>query len=103
MQRREFIGRSSIALIGGAGGFLKPGALNALERAISDASDNVNDLAQDDAFWMRIRKSLRARGIIVQDKSGKYSPFSNAIRVSPGVYTTTAELDLFVRAFGSIG
>ncbi len=43
-------------------------------------------------------KILRAKGFIVQDKSWRHSPFKNAIRVSPGVYATTSELDRFVKA-----
>ena len=45
-----------------------------------------------------VAKKLREKGIIVQDKSGRHSPFKNAIRVSPGVYATTGELDRFVDA-----
>lgn len=41
---------------------------------------------------------LRSSGILVQDKSGRHSPFKDAVRVSPGVYATTNELDRFVRA-----
>jgi isopenicillin-N epimerase len=41
---------------------------------------------------------LRTKGIIVQDKSSRHSPFSNAVRVSHGVYTTPEELDRFVDA-----
>ena len=39
---------------------------------------------------------LRSRGILVQDKSGRHSPFRDAVRVSPGVYATTHELDRFI-------
>jgi selenocysteine lyase/cysteine desulfurase len=47
----------------------------------------------------KVAKRLHERnGIIVQDKSGPHSPFKNAIRVSPGVYATTRELDRFVAA-----
>ncbi|HEX2722778.1 MAG TPA: aminotransferase class V-fold PLP-dependent enzyme [Gemmatimonadaceae bacterium] len=42
-------------------------------------------------------KHLRSKGILVQNKAGRHSPFANAIRVSPGVYATTEELDQFVR------
>lgn len=45
---------------------------------------------------------LRTKGIIVQDKSARHSPFANAIRVSPGVYTTTNELDRFIETVGEV-
>lgn len=48
----------------------------------------------------KLVKDLRARGIVVQDKAGRHSPFDNAVRVSPGVYATIAELDRFVEAIG---
>lgn len=38
------------------------------------------------------------RGVLVQDKSGRHSPFANALRVSPGFWATTAEVDRFVQA-----
>lgn len=37
-------------------------------------------------------------GIVVQNKAGRHSPFENAIRVSPPVYATPAELDRFIAA-----
>ena len=46
---------------------------------------------------------LRAKnGIVVQNKAARHSPFKNAIRVSPGVYATTRELDRFVAAVKGI-
>ena len=42
-----------------------------------------------------LRSSKR---ILVQDKAGRHSPFSNAVRVSPGLYTSPRELDAFVAA-----
>ncbi len=41
---------------------------------------------------------LRGKGFVLQDKSGRHSPYRNAIRVSPGVYASTSELDRFVTA-----
>lgn len=42
---------------------------------------------------------LRSRhAILVQSKTGRHSPFSNAIRVSPGAHTQLDELDRFVSA-----
>ena len=46
---------------------------------------------------------MSARGIVIQDKSGRHSPFRNALRVSPGVYATTQELDRFVAAVKEVG
>ncbi len=40
----------------------------------------------------------RKRRVLVQDKSGRHSPFTNAIRVSPGAHSTFAELDRLVEA-----
>lgn len=45
-----------------------------------------------------LAKHLRRKGLLAQDKSGRHSPFRNAMRVSPGVYATTQELDRFVAA-----
>ncbi len=48
-------------------------------------------------------KHLRERkGILVQSKAGRYSPFDNAIRVSPGPYTTPDELDRLVAAVSEV-
>ena len=50
-----------------------------------------------------LAKHLRSReGILVQDKAGRHSPFENALRVSPGPYTTPAELDRLVAAIGAV-
>lgn len=38
--------------------------------------------------------------IVVQDKSGRHSPFANAVRVAPNVFTTPTELEQFVSALG---
>lgn len=44
-------------------------------------------------------KHLRQRkGLLVQSKAGRHSPFANAVRVSPGPYTTPGELDRLVAA-----
>lgn len=46
-----------------------------------------------------LQKYLRdAKGILVQDKAGRHSPFDNALRVSPGPHTELAELDRFIAA-----
>ena len=46
-----------------------------------------------------LQKQLRRRNNIrVQDKSGRYSPFANAVRVSPGPCATPRDLDRFVAA-----
>ncbi len=49
-----------------------------------------------------VRYLRKEKGILVQDKSGRHSPFANAIRVSPGPYTTPKELDRFVAALKGI-
>ncbi|HEX6574102.1 MAG TPA: aminotransferase class V-fold PLP-dependent enzyme [Gemmatimonadaceae bacterium] len=51
----------------------------------------------------KVAKALREKGIIVQDKSGRHSPFKNAVRVSPGIYATTRELDRFIAAIKALG
>lgn len=44
-----------------------------------------------------LAKSLRGeKKIVVQDKSGRHSPFANAIRVSPAAHATLEELDRFL-------
>lgn len=46
-----------------------------------------------------LARQLRERhAILVQDKSGRHSPFANAIRVSPGAHATIEELDRLVAA-----
>ncbi|MES2521649.1 MAG: aminotransferase class V-fold PLP-dependent enzyme [Gemmatimonadota bacterium] len=50
-----------------------------------------------------LAKSLRERRrVSVQDKAGPHSPFTNAIRVSPGAHTTFRELDRLVVAVRDI-
>lgn len=50
-----------------------------------------------------LAKYLRLqRGILVQDKAGRHSPFANAIRVSPGAHATISELDRLVLAVGEV-
>ncbi len=50
-----------------------------------------------------LAKHLRQRrGVLVQDKAGRHSPFKNAIRVAPSPYTTPKELDRFVAAIREI-
>ena len=68
------------------------------ERSFGVASFAVRDMRSSD-----LMKYLRKeKAILVQDKSGRHSPFSNALRVSPGPYTTTRELDRFVAAVKSV-
>ncbi len=44
-------------------------------------------------------KFLRTKhGILVQSKAGRHSPFSNAIRVSPGPHAELGDLDRFIAA-----
>lgn len=46
-----------------------------------------------------LAKFLRSKhGILVQSKAGRHSPFSNAIRVSPGPHAELEELDRLVAA-----
>ncbi|MBA2269555.1 MAG: cysteine desulfurase, partial [Chthoniobacterales bacterium] len=46
-----------------------------------------------------LAKYLRRRhGVLVQDKAGRHSPFTSAIRVSPGAHSTLGELDRLVDA-----
>ena len=50
-----------------------------------------------------LAKHLREEsGILVQSKTGRHSPFPNAIRVSPGPHATTEELDRLVHAVGEV-
>lgn len=68
------------------------------DRSFGVASFAVRDIKSAD-----LMKYLRKeKGILVQDKAGRHSPFSNALRVSPGPYTTTRELDKFVAAVKSV-
>jgi len=68
------------------------------ERSFGVASFAVRDM-QSTALVRYLRKE---KGILVQDKSGRHSPFANAMRVSPGPYTTPKELDKFVAALKSV-
>ncbi len=68
------------------------------ERSFGVASFAVRDMPSS-ALVRYLRKE---KGILVQDKSGRHSPFTNAIRVSPGPYTTPKELDKFVAALKSV-
>jgi selenocysteine lyase/cysteine desulfurase len=44
----------------------------------------------------------KEKGILVQDKTGRHSPFTNAIRISPGPCTTPRELDRLVDALKTV-
>jgi selenocysteine lyase/cysteine desulfurase len=70
--------------------------VRALTPSDSSRSFGVASIMIDGLPAERVVKALRAKGIIVQDKSGRHSPFANAVRVSPGVYATTPELDRFI-------
>ncbi|MEP6509714.1 MAG: twin-arginine translocation signal domain-containing protein, partial [Gemmatimonadales bacterium] len=59
MHRRDFLTRSSLVTLGGFGGALSPQSRSVLHPLLSDAGDlTVDEIAQDDAFWMNIRKSF---------------------------------------------
>jgi selenocysteine lyase/cysteine desulfurase len=59
----------------------------------------VASFAVDGVPSKRLAEHLRKRrGILVQDKAGRHSPFANAVRVAPQVHTTPQELDRFVAA-----
>ncbi|MDQ3254509.1 MAG: aminotransferase class V-fold PLP-dependent enzyme [Acidobacteriota bacterium] len=61
-------------------------------RSVGVASVMVEGVSSE-----KLAKHLRRRrGLLVQDKSGRHSPYVNALRVSPGVYTTPRELDRLV-------
>lgn len=63
----------------------------------TDRSFGVASFAVHDMPSTGLMKYLRKeKGVLVQDKSGRHSPFANALRVSPGPYTTPKELDRFV-------
>lgn len=64
------------------------------ERWCGPAAFAVDGVASKD-----LAKLLRTTHKIgVQDKSGRHSPFSNAIRVSPAAHATLEELDRFAGA-----
>ena len=62
------------------------------DRSFGVASFAVDDMPSD-GLMKYLRKEKR---FLVQDKAGRHSPFTNALRVSPGPYTTPKELDRFV-------
>ena len=62
-------------------------------RSFGVASIMIDGVASKD-----LQTYMRTRGLLVQDKTGRHSPYTNAIRVSPGVYATPRELDRFVAA-----
>jgi selenocysteine lyase/cysteine desulfurase len=68
-----------------------------------DRAFGVAALEVDGVPSATLQKYLREeRGILVQDKAGRHSPFSSAVRVSPGPHTEHAELDRFVSAIRDI-
>ncbi len=68
----------------------------------SDRSFGVASIAVMDMPSAGLSRYLRKeKGLLVQDKSGRHSPFTNAIRVSPGPYTTPKELDRLVATLKS--
>ncbi|MGK2935538.1 MAG: aminotransferase class V-fold PLP-dependent enzyme [Gemmatimonadaceae bacterium] len=63
-------------------------------RSFGVASFMVDGIPSDE-----LAKHLRQRkGLLVNSKAGRHSPFANAVRVSPGPYTTPGELDRLVAA-----
>lgn len=65
----------------------------------ADRSFGVASIAVDGIPSSSLARYLRTeKRVLVQDKSGRHSPFTNAMRVSPGLYTTPGELDRFVAA-----
>ena len=68
------------------------------ERSFGVASIAVKDLPSANLA----RFLHKEKGFLVQDKSGRHSPFANALRISPGPYTTPKELDRFVAALESV-
>ncbi|MFT3744073.1 MAG: aminotransferase class V-fold PLP-dependent enzyme [Pyrinomonadaceae bacterium] len=65
----------------------------------SDRSFGVASFAVDGIPSSALMKYLRKeKGILVQDKSGRHSPFNNALRVSPGPCAAPRELDRFLAA-----
>lgn len=73
--------------------------VNFLTPTQPDRSFGVASFAIDGMPSSAVMRYLRKeKGILVQDKSGRHSPFSNALRVSPGPCTTLKELDQFVAA-----
>jgi len=69
----------------------------------AERSTGVGAFAIDGIPSADVVKHLRTRKkVLVQDKSGRHSPFTNAIRVSPGPCTSLAELDAFAAAVADI-
>jgi len=69
----------------------------------ADRSFGVASFAIDEMPSSGLMRFLRKeKGLLVQDKAGRHSPFTNALRVSPGPYTTPKELDKFVGALKSV-
>lgn len=65
----------------------------------ADRSFGVASIAVDGIPSSNLVRYLRTeKHVLVQDKAGRHSPFTNALRVSPGLYTTPGELDRFVAA-----
>lgn len=64
-----------------------------------DRSFGVASFATDGIPSAQLARYLRTeKRVLVQDKAGRHSPFKNAVRVSPGPYTTLSELDRFIAA-----
>ena len=54
-----------------------------------------------DSAWLA--KHLRNdHRVLVQNKAGRYSPFKNAIRISPGAHSTFTDVDRLVEAVKSV-
>ncbi|MDM7922459.1 MAG: aminotransferase class V-fold PLP-dependent enzyme, partial [Pyrinomonadaceae bacterium] len=68
-----------------------------------DRSFGVASFAIDGMPSAQLARYLRTeKQVLVQDKAGRHSPFKNAMRVSPGPYTTLKELDRFIAAVKSV-
>lgn len=70
-----------------------------LTPAQTDRACGTASFALDGVPSSALAKYLRLnRGVLVQDKAGRHSPYTNAIRVSPGAHALLSELDQFVDA-----
>jgi selenocysteine lyase/cysteine desulfurase len=69
----------------------------------SERSFGVAALEVEGISSAALQKHLReSKAILVQDKSGLHSPFTSAVRISPGPHATPAELDRLVAAIRDI-
>lgn len=97
LARMRYLGKYWQDKIGGDSG-IKLLTPSSIERSFGVASFAVDDMSSS-GLMRYLRKE---KGFLVQDKAGRHSPFTNALRVSPGPYTTPKELDRFVAALKGI-